>query len=112
MRRLASFAHHPEAVGAEMVAAVEHGELELGRVAAAGQEQPGGDVRFGSRRHPAMMLFVRGDGEVERDADLGLSVAGSDQTWKSPFRVDTDWMGDISRADRGLMRFNSSTTRP
>ena len=41
MRHQTDLAHHAEAVGAQMVTAVEHGklELELGRIAAVGQEQ-------------------------------------------------------------------------
>ena len=35
---------------------------------------------------------------------LGLSVEGSDQTWKSPLRVLTEVIGAMSRAARGLTR--------
>ncbi len=41
---------------------------------------------------------------------VALSVAGSDQTWKSPCLVPTDRIGAISRADLGRTRLSSSTT--
>src|SRR5262245_52889232 len=81
LRRQTDFAHHAEAVGAEMIAAVEHGklELELGRSPPSGRNNQ--EVMCASDRGAtppccSCAAMTRSSGMLI----LGLSVAGSDQT--------------------------------